>query len=76
MAHPAAAATTTRVPVRALSSKVAAGASGSKGMASAKKTTMRQGYWSHGGSVLERILGAIATQSSRSGFDSQNCVKV
>jgi hypothetical protein len=40
MAHPAAAATTTRVPVRALSSKVAAGASGSKGMASAKKTTM------------------------------------
>jgi hypothetical protein len=40
MAHPVAAATTTRVPAGALSSNVAAGASGSKGMTSAKKTTM------------------------------------
>jgi hypothetical protein len=39
MAHSAVVATT-RVPVRALSSKVAAGVSGSKGTTSAKKTTM------------------------------------
>jgi hypothetical protein len=40
MAHPTVAATTTHVPARVLSSKVAVGASGSKGVTSAKKTTM------------------------------------
>jgi hypothetical protein len=40
MVHPAAAVTTTHVPARALSSKVATGASGSKGMTSVKKTAM------------------------------------
>jgi hypothetical protein len=40
MAHPAAAVTTTRVPAGTLSSKVAAGASGSKGATSAKKMAM------------------------------------
>jgi hypothetical protein len=40
MVHQAVAVTTTRVPVGALSSKVAASASGSKGVASAKKMVM------------------------------------
>jgi hypothetical protein len=40
MAHPVAAVITTHVPVRALSSKVAVGASGSRGMASVKKMAM------------------------------------
>jgi hypothetical protein len=40
IAHPVAAVTTTHVPVRALSSKVAVGASGSRGMASVKKMAM------------------------------------
>jgi hypothetical protein len=40
MAHPVAAATTTRFPAGALSSKVAAVASSSKGAASAKKMVM------------------------------------
>jgi hypothetical protein len=40
MAHPAAVETTTCVPIRALSPKVATGASGSKGTATTKKTMM------------------------------------
>jgi hypothetical protein len=40
MVHPTAVATTTHVPTGKLSSKVAAGASGSKGVANAKKTVM------------------------------------
>jgi hypothetical protein len=40
VAHPAAAATTTRVPTEALRSKVAVSVSGSKGTDGAKKTAM------------------------------------
>jgi hypothetical protein len=62
MAHPTAAATTTRVPVRALSSKVAAGASGSKGMASAKKTMMP---------IHKHRVPAIGTMAATSSKESQ-----
>jgi hypothetical protein len=62
MAHSAAVAATTRVPVRALSSKVAAGVSGSKGTASAKKTMMH---------IRKHCVPTIRAMSAASSEESQ-----
>jgi hypothetical protein len=62
MVHPAAAVTTARVPIRALSSKVAAGASGSKGAASAKKAVM---------SICKHCIAAIGAMAVASSEESQ-----
>jgi hypothetical protein len=62
MAHPTAAGTTTRVPVRALSSKVAANASGSKGTVSAKKTVMP---------IRKHRVPAIGAMAAMSSKESQ-----
>jgi hypothetical protein len=60
--HPAVVATTTRVPAEALSSKVAVGASGSKGTASAKKMAMP---------VRKRHVPAIGAMAVASSEESQ-----
>jgi hypothetical protein len=62
MVHPAAAVTTAHVPIRALSSKVAAGASGSKGAASAKKAVM---------SICKHCIAAIGAMAVASSEESQ-----
>jgi hypothetical protein len=62
VAHPAAVVTTTCVPTRALSSKVATGASGSKGVVSAKKTVML---------VCKHRILAIGAMAAASSDESQ-----
>jgi hypothetical protein len=62
MAHPTTAMTTTRVRAGALRSKGATGTSGSKGMASAKKTTMP---------ICKHRIPAIGAMAAASSEESQ-----